>query len=120
MKKLFAFLFISLISLQLFAKLTNKQVVGKWKYLVETDEGNLTGVFKFTETDGKLSGEVITSDGYTLPITKIEVRDNDTLYLEVKTDSDLITVSVKIDGNNFEGTAASYMGEAPVTGEKQE
>ena len=80
----------------------------------------MTGVFKFVETDGKLSGDVITNDGYTIPITKIEIKEDNNLYLEIQTDSDVIKVSVKIDGNNFKGTGTSYQGEAPITGVKQE
>ena len=80
----------------------------------------MTGVFKFVENEGKLTGDVITSDGYTIPITKIEIKEENNLYLEIQTDNDLIKVSVKIDGNNFKGTGTSYQGEAPISGVKQE
>lgn len=120
MKKLFIFLFVLGITTPIFAQLDSKQLIGSWKYSVVTDQGDMTGVFKFVETDGKLSGDVITNDGYTIPITKIEIKEDNNLYLEIQTDSDVIKVSVKIDGNNFKGTGTSYQGEAPITGVKQE
>jgi hypothetical protein len=80
----------------------------------------MTGVFKFVENQGNRTGDVITSDGYTIPITKIEMKAENNLYLEIKTDSDLIKVTVKVDGKNFKGTGLSYQGEAPITGVKQE
>jgi len=120
MKKLIVFLFVLGLSTSLFAKVTVKQVVGKWKYTVETPDGNMTGVFKFVETEGKLTGEVITDDGYMLPFSKIEIQEDDKLYLEVKTENDLIKVTVKIDGENFSGTGSSYNGDAPIKGKKVE
>lgn len=120
MKKLFILLFVLGISTPIFAKLDSKQVIGTWKYNVVTDQGDMTGVFKFIEKEGKLTGDVITSDGFTIPITKIEMKEENNLYLEIKTDSDLIKVTVKVDGKNFKGTGTSYQGEAPITGAKQE
>lgn len=120
MKKLIILLFVLGLSISLFAQVTVKQVVGKWKYTVETPDGNMTGVFKFVETDAKLAGEVITDDGYTLPFSKIEIQADDKLYLEVKTENDLIKVTVKIEGENFAGTGTSYNGDAPIKGEKVE
>jgi len=120
MKKLFIFLFILGITSPVFAQLDSKQLTGTWKYSVVTDQGDMTGVFKFVENQGKLTGDVITSDGYTIPITKIEMKAENNLYLEIKTDSDLIKVTVNVEGKNFKGTGTSYQGEAPITGVKQE
>lgn len=120
MKKLFILAFVMVLVSPLFAQLNTKQVVGSWKYSVVTDQGDMTGVFKFVETEGKLTGNVITSDGYTIPITKIEIKEDNNLYLEIQTDSDVIKVNVKVDGKNFKGTGSSSQGEAPITGVKQE
>lgn len=120
MKRLLILLFALGFSAHVFAEITIKQVVGKWKYEVVTDQGNISGVFKFVEKEGALSGEVLTDDGYTVPISKIEIKEGDVLYFEITTDSDVIKVTVKIDGTTYKGTAASYMGEAPVTGKKME
>ena len=120
MKKLFILLFVVGITTPIFAQLDSKQLTGNWKYNVVTDQGDMTGVFKFVDTEGKLTGDVITSDGYTIPITKIEIKEENNLYLEIQTDSDLIKVTVKVDGKNFKGTGTSYQGEAPITGVKQE
>jgi hypothetical protein len=120
MKKLFILLFVLGIASPIFAQLDSKQLVGNWKYSVVTDQGEMTGVFKFIEKEEKLTGDVVTSDGYTIPITKIEIKAENNLYLEIQTDSDVIKVKVKVDGKNFKGTGSSYQGEAPITGVKQE
>lgn len=120
MKKLFVLLFVLIIAVPTFAQLKSKQVVGNWKYSVVTDQNDMTGILKFVENEGKLTGEVITSDGNTIPLTKIEIKTENQLYFELKTESDLITVSVKVDEKTFKGTVASYQGEAPITAVKQE
>lgn len=120
MKKLFILLFVLGISSPIFAKLDSKQLTGIWKYSVVTDQGDMTGVFKFVENEGKLTGEVLTNEGYTIPFTKIEIKEENQLYLELKTESDLIKVTVKVEGKTFKGTGTSFQGEAPITGVKQE
>jgi hypothetical protein len=120
MRKLFILLFVLGIASPIFAQLDSKQLIGNWKYSVVTDQGEMTGVFKFIEKEGKLTGDVVTSDGYTIPISKIEIKAESNLYLEIQTDSDVIKVNVKVDGKNFKGTGSSYQGEAPITGVKQE
>ena len=56
---------------------------------------------EFVESEGKLSGNVITNDGYTIPFSKIELKPENVLYLELKTDSDLIKVTVTVEGKKF-------------------
>ncbi len=119
MKKLFLFLFVLGFTSPVFAQLKSSEVIGSWKYKVTTDQGDMTGTFKFVEPDGKLSGNVLTTEGYTIPFSKIELKKDDVLYLELKTDSDLIKVTVTVEGKKFKGTASSYQGEAPITGEKE-
>jgi hypothetical protein len=120
MKKLFILLFVFVFASPVFAQLDSKQLVGNWKYSVVTDQGDMTGVFKFTENEGKLKGEINTSEGYIIPMSKIEIKAENNLYIEIQTDSDVIKVNVKVDGKNFKGTGSSYQGEAPITGVKQE
>jgi hypothetical protein len=120
MKKLFILLFVLGITTPGFAQLDSKQLTGSWKYSVVTDQGDMTGVFKFVENEGKLKGEIITTEGYNIPMSKIEIKTDNTLYLEIQTDSDIIKVNVKVEGKNFKGTGSSYQGEAPITGVKQE
>ena len=118
MKKLLFLLIIIGISSQLSAKLKEKDLVGKWKYSVVSDQEKMTGVFKFVLTDKKLSGEVITDDGYTMPITKIVIQENNVLFLEIQTDTEKYQIKVNVDGKTFKGTGSSSQGEAPITGEK--
>lgn len=119
MKKLLYVLIILGTTSPIFAQLKPNEVAGSWKYSVVTDQGDMTGTFKFVENEGKLSGNVITNDGYTIPFTKIECKPDNVLYLELKTDSDLIKVTVTVEGKKFKGTGTSNQGEAPITGEKQ-
>lgn len=120
MKKLLILFLVFSISVPLYAALKEKHLIGKWKYKVEIDQGNMAGVFHFEKKDGKLAGTVITNDGYSMPITKIEIKENDHLYLEINTDQQSYKINVKVDGKNFKGTGSSYDGEAPITGEKIE
>jgi hypothetical protein len=120
MKKLLILLFVLGIASPIFAQLDSKQLLGNWKYSVVTDQGDMTGVFKFTENEGKLKGEVLTSEGYNIPMSKIEIKEQNNVYIEIQTENDVIKVNLKVDGKNFKGTGTSYQGEAPITGVKQE
>jgi len=120
MKKLIILLFVVGISTQLFAEITVKQVVGKWNYTVLTDQGNLSGALKFTEKEGKLSGEVIADDGSIFSMTKVEIKEGNILYFELKPEYDVIKVNVKIEGDKYKGTVTFPQGETAVTGSKTE
>ncbi|MEN8118280.1 MAG: hypothetical protein ABFS16_14940 [Bacteroidota bacterium] len=120
MKKLFFILVILGITLSGYADLKPKQIVGKWKYEVDAGGELLTGIFKFAEKEGKLVGEIISDDGYNIPFSKIECKEDNKLYMEAKTDYDLIKIDVKVDGDKFSGMGTNYEGEAPITGKKVE
>lgn len=120
MKKIFALLLVLGIATQLFAEITPKQIVGKWKYVVATDQGEMTGYLKFVEKEGKLTGEVISEDGGMFPMTKIELKADNTLYFELKPEYDVIKVTVKVDGKKFKGSGSTYEGDFGLTGEKVE
>jgi hypothetical protein len=120
MKKLLFVLFVLGISLQSFAGIKEKDVIGTWKYKVETDEGTLTGNLVFEKKEGKLVGEVNTDDGEIISISKIEIRDNDILYFEVESGYEILEVSVTVTKNTFSGTVGSEMASMPITGEKVE
>lgn len=118
MKKLIILFFVATIAFPVFAGIDAKQIVGKWKYVVNTGDSEMTGVLKITETDGKLGGEAITAEGYVLPFTKIEIKEGNLLSIEMKTDADHYKIEIKFDGSKFSGRGSSYQGEAPITGEK--
>jgi hypothetical protein len=117
MKKMFSILFVLFISIQLFAQPNNKEILGKWKYTVDTGGNLMTGVVRIAEVDGKLTGDA-TVEGYTIPFTKIEYKEDKKLVIVMKTDTDEYKIDVKVDGNKFSGMGSSYQGEAPITGEK--
>jgi len=120
MKNLIICLFILLVSTPVFAKIKAKHIAGTWTYTVQTGQGDITGILKFTkEKKGKLSGEVITDDGMTIPMTKVEIKEGDIVYFEIQPDYEVMQVSMTIEGDKYEGVVAVSQGEMPVSGEKQ-
>ena len=120
MKKLITFLLLIGISTVVFAELKPKDVAGKWKYAVVTDQGDMTGNLVFKETEGKLTGEVVTNDSGTFAMDKVELKDGNVLYFELTPDYEPIKVTVKVEGKKFKGTGATTQGEFNLTGEKVE
>ena len=118
MKKLLILIFVIVLSYPLFAQPDFKPIVGKWKYFVDTGgQGDMSGIFRIAEVDGKLVGDA-TSNGYTILFTKIELKEGNKLLIEMKTENDHYKVDVKVEGNKFSGMGSSYQGEAPISGEK--
>lgn len=117
MKKLFTLLITMFIAVQLFAQPDNKEIIGKWKYTVDTGGNLMTGVVRIAEVDGKLTGDA-TVEGYTIPFTKIEYNEGKKLLIVMKTDADEYKIDVKVEGSKFSGMGSSYQGEAPISGEK--
>ena len=117
MKKLFSLLFVLFVATQLFAQPDNKEILGKWNYIVDTGGNLMKGVVRIAEVDGKLTGDA-TVEGYTIPFTKIEYKEDKKLVIVMKTEADEYKIDVKVAGNKFSGMGSSYQGEAPITGEK--
>lgn len=117
MKKLFSLLFVMLVTVQLFAQPDTKEIIGKWKYTVDTGGNLMTGVIRIAEVEGKLTGDA-TVEGYTIPFTTIEYKEGNKLVITMKTEADEYKIDVKVEGNKFSGMGSSYQGEAPMTGEK--
>ncbi len=120
MKKLMLVLFVLGISLQSFAVPKEKDVIGTWKYKVETDQGVLTGSITFEKKEGKLEGEDNSDDGEVFSFSKVELKDDDVLYCELDTGYETLEISVTLKGKTFEGTVGSEGGSFPMTGEKVE
>lgn len=124
MKKLLFALVILAASAQIFAQnaaqITVKEVLGEWKYTVITDQGDMTGIIKIAEKESKLVGSIVSDDGSTFPLTKLEIKEENTLYFELVPEYDVIQVTLKIEGKKFTGSAGTYEGGIPITGEKIE
>lgn len=120
MKKLILLLLILGISIPSFSQLKNENIVGKWKYTVTTDQGDMNGTLNFVEKEGTLSGEVWGDDGSIISLSKIELKEENVLYFELNPDYDLIKVTVKIEGEKFKGSGSTSQGEFALTGEKKE
>lgn len=80
----------------------------------------MTGILKFVEKEGKLTGEVFTDDGGIYPMTKVELKEENTLYFELKPEYDIIKVTLMIEERKFTGSGSTYEGEFPLKGEKTE
>ena len=120
MKKLMFVLFVLGISLQSFAGLKEKDVIGTWKYKVESDQGVLTGTLTFEKKDGALVGKANTDDGEVLTFTKVELRDNNVLYCELELEYETLEISLTVKGKVMEGTVGNYQDSFPLTCEKVE
>lgn len=119
MKKLFILFIAVCFALPVFAKLDTKQVVGTWKYKVDTGDQILNGTLTFAEKENVLTVAVVTGEGDVFPVTKVETKPENMLYFEIKLDNDLIKVTLKMDSDKFKGTGSNYQGEFVVNGEKQ-
>jgi hypothetical protein len=119
MKKLIIALFVLGIALPSFAAgLKVKDVVGTWSYEVVTDMETLTGTMKF-EKDGKeLTGQIFSDDGQTIPLSNVQIKENNVLYFEMEVDYNPLEVSMTIEGKKYTGTFGNDGGEVPVTGAK--
>lgn len=111
-------LFVLGITLSSFAGLKEKDVLGTWKYKVETDQGDLTGTLTFEKKDGALLGEVNTDDGEVFTFSKVELKENDVLYCELDTGYEILEISVTVKGKAMEGTVGNDGGSFPMTCEK--
>jgi len=114
------FLLLALgLSAQLFAQLSTKQIVGTWNYTVLADQRELTGSLNFAEKEGKLTGEVLAGqEGYTFPLTKVDFKQNDSLYFEFVPENEAIKFTVKVEGELFKGSGTIFGNSVNITGEK--
>ncbi|MCK5443675.1 MAG: hypothetical protein KAJ23_17455 [Maribacter sp.] len=119
MKKLVLASILLAFSAQAFAQLSEKQLMGTWNYTVDTDQGDMTGVLNFTEKEGKLTGEVATSDYQVFKMDVIELREENVLYFEMTPDYETFTATLKIEGDAFNGTSGPTHTQFEVQGEKQ-
>ncbi len=119
MKKLLTLVFVLGIVLPAFAGVKIKDVIGTWKYEVVVDSNSLTGIVTFEKKNGELNGEVNTDDGDTFPLTLIEIREDNVLYLELTSaEGEHLQISVTVTGKKFRGKIIHPAGEAPITAEK--
>jgi len=120
MKKLMLVMLVLGISLQSFAGPKEKDVIGTWKYKVETDQGDLTGTISFEKKDGVLLGEVNTDDGEAFTFSKVEFKEKDVLYCELDTGYDILELTLTVKGKTMEGSVGSEGGSFPMSCEKVE
>jgi len=120
MKRVFIALFVMGIALPSFAGLKVKDVAGTWSYQIVIDMETQTGTIKFEMDGEELTGNVHTDDGQTIPLSKVEIIENNVLYFELEVDYNLLKANMTIDGKKYKGTIGGDAGEMHVTGEKIE
>lgn len=120
MKKFMLVVLVLGIALSSSAGIKEKEVIGTWKYKVETDQGDLTGSITIEKKEGKLVGEVNTDEGEAFTFSKVEIRDNDVLYMELDTGYELLELTLTVKGKTMEGTVGSEQGSFPMSCEKVE
>lgn len=108
------------LTLPSFAKIKEKDVIGTWKYKVETDQGDLTGTVVIEKKEGKLVAEVNTDEGEVLPFSKVEIKEDDVLYMELDTGYELLELTLTVKGKAMEGTVGNEQGSFPMSCEKVE
>jgi hypothetical protein len=120
MKKLIIALFILGLALPTFAGLKVKDVVGTWSYEIVIDMETLTGTLKFEKDGEELTGQVITDDGQIIPLSNVQIKENNVLYFELEVDYSIFKSTMNIEGKKYTGTINIDGREFPVSGEKIE
>ena len=120
MKKLMLIVLVLGMALPSFAGIKDKDVIGTWRYKVETDEGELTGTITIEKKEGSLVGEVNTDEGEVFAFSKVELKEDDVLYMELDTGYELLELSLTVKGKAMEGTVGNESGSFPMTCEKVE
>ena len=98
-------------------KLTNKDLAGDWKYVVETNDAILTGLIKFTVNQDKLEGTVHDDQGNVFDLFNIVIED-DELRFELQPEAEVIKVKARLVESKLVGTVAMQGGEFKLTAEK--
>tara|TARA_R110002074_G_scaffold104764_8_gene226312 strand:+ start:4477 stop:4842 length:366 start_codon:yes stop_codon:yes gene_type:complete len=118
MKKLvFVCIFLGFVT-QAFAQISEKQLMGTWKYTVMTDQGPLTGVLNFDEKEGKIAGEVVSSEGQSWNMDSLELREENIVYFEIVPEAETFVSTLKFEGDAFEGMTGPSHTQFTVTGER--
>ena len=113
-------LFLMTISTVTFARLKEKQIVGKWKYEITLSNAQLEGSFVFNQKDGKLEGKNIQSDGNIPNLSNIKVnKKNETLCFNLLRETDIpIEFILTVTHNKFRGKGWISDADFEITGEK--
>ena len=120
MKKLMLILLVLGLALPSFAGIKEKDVIGTWKYKVESDQGVLTGTITIEKKEGELVAVVNTDEGEVLDFSKVEIKENDLLYMELDNGYEILILNLTVKGKAMEGTVGTEQESFPMTCEKVE
>ena len=119
-KNLLLYSFLGIIFLTSF-ELQPSDIKGKWYFSYESRVGTIKGIFNIKEKDGKLSGDIVASEfGIKHQFSKIEIKENDVLFLQVDNDNNKFELLINIKNKEFTGSISSIAGKTQVTGIKVE
>jgi hypothetical protein len=80
----------------------------------------MTGVLIFVEKEEKLTREVNSDDRVIFPMTKVEIKEENTLYFELKSEYIVLKISLEVNNKKFKGKGATYEDEFTLYGKKTE
>ncbi len=120
MKKAIFIIAALIFSSQIYSQVTADKLAGEWTYAVETDEGDITGKMKFTNTDNKLAGTVTADDGTRMTMNKLEIKDGNKIYFEVTPEYDVFKVTLKVDGKKISGFGGPSGQDFVISGARKE
>jgi hypothetical protein len=120
MKKAIFIIATLFFSTQIFSQVTADKLVGEWAYAVSTEEGDITGKMKFTNSENKLAGTVVADDGTRMKMNKLEIKEGNKIYFEVTPDYDVFKVTMKIDGKKMNGYGGPTGQDFSITAAKKE
>lgn len=97
-----------LVSLLSNAVVAQDAVIGKWKIVAETPEGESTSVWTFSESDGKISGASVSEDsGDEAEFDDVKLEGDELSFsidIEMQGNELVLDIETKISGENLKGT----------------
>ena len=96
------------VSLVSNAAVAQDALVGKWKIVAETPEGESTSVWTFTRSDGKISGQSVSEDsGQESTFDDVEFEGDKLAFsidIEMQGTELVLDLESKISGDSLKGT----------------
>lgn len=103
---------------QAFAQLDEKQLAGSWNYIVETEQGPMTGILNFVSTEDGLSGKVTSDDGQSWVMDALEIIENNSLNFVITPQGETFKTNLIFKGKTFTGTSGPSYAPYKVSGVK--
>lgn len=103
---------------QAFAQLDEKLLEGNWNYIVETEQGTMSGVLNFVTNEDELTGVVNSDDGQSWTMNALEIIENNSLTFVITPQGETFKTTLIFEGKTFVGTSGPSYAPYKVTGVK--